>query len=161
MDIISIRSLRLTSSARTAAKLPDTAHAKAGVAAPRITPDQPNGRKPPRSQLPAERKKRPATTTKTQTTRLSTFRTWLMPTVLRTPRATITVTSRAMSSASRSGYVSSPLPEADGSNVVLREERRDRKGFLLAGPESSTEMEFIPVPQRMNPNTFEDPLAQP
>lgn len=68
-----------------------------------LTPDQPNGRNLPSSQLLAERKKSPASTMKTHTSRLTTFRTLLKPTELRTPSAIISVTSRAMKSASRSG----------------------------------------------------------
>lgn len=86
--------------------------------AQQLTPDQPYGRKFPFSQLPAERKKSPAMIMKIQATRLTTLRTLLKPTELRTPRAMITVTSRAINKASRSGYVSSPLPETNGHRRV-------------------------------------------
>lgn len=86
---------------------------------PRLTPDQPYGRNLPPSQLLADRKKSPAMIMKAQTTTLTTFRTLLKPTEFFTPRAMITVTSRAMNRASRSGYVSSPLPETQEENEWL------------------------------------------
>lgn len=82
-----------------------------------LTPDQPYGRNLPPSQLLLEMKKSPAIIMKTQTTRLTTFRTLLKPTVLRTPRAITAVTTRAMNKARTSRYVSSPLPETEGQRV--------------------------------------------
>lgn len=82
-----------------------------------LTPDQPYGRNLPPSQLLLEMKKSPAIIMKTQTTRLTTFRTLLKPTVLRTPRAITAVTTRAMNKARTSRYVSSPLPETERQRV--------------------------------------------
>lgn len=78
------------------------------------TPDQPKGRNLPSSQFSPLTKNRPAIIMNTHTMRLMTFSTLLKPTEFFTPSATITVTSSAISSASRSGYDCSPLPKGEG-----------------------------------------------
>lgn len=77
------------------------------------TPDHPKGRNLPSSQFSPLTKNSPAIIMNTHTMRLMTFSTLLKPTEFFTPKATITVTSSAMSSASRSGYDCSPLPREE------------------------------------------------
>jgi len=77
------------------------------------TPDQPKGRNLPSSQFSPLTKNSPATIMNTHTMRLMTFSTLLKPTEFFTPKATMTVTSNAISRANRSGYDCSPLPREE------------------------------------------------